>query len=132
MIAGRELANAYSELNDPVDQAERFAAEATAKAAGDEEAEEPDDDYVRALEYGLPPTGGLGIGLDRLVMLISGATAIREVILFPTMRPEAARRRAAPRTRLGAGGRDGSPRPSWRAATEARGGRSPREEAGGT
>jgi len=88
VIAGRELANAYSELNDPVDQAERFEAEAKAKAAGDEEAEEPDDDYVRALEYGLPPTGGLGIGLDRLVMLIADAAAIREVILFPTMRPE--------------------------------------------
>ncbi|MGH2989643.1 MAG: phosphatidylglycerol lysyltransferase domain-containing protein, partial [Solirubrobacterales bacterium] len=88
VIAGRELANAYSELNDPVDQAERFAEEAKARAAGDEEAEEPDDDYVRALEYGLPPTGGLGIGLDRLVMLLADATAIREVILFPTMRPE--------------------------------------------
>jgi lysyl-tRNA synthetase, class II len=88
VIAGRELANAYSELNDPVDQAQRFDDEAKAKAAGDEEAEEPDDDYVRALEYGLPPTGGLGIGLDRLVMLIADASAIREVILFPTMRPE--------------------------------------------
>ncbi|MBM3666289.1 MAG: lysine--tRNA ligase [Actinobacteria bacterium] len=88
VIAGRELANAYSELNDPVDQVQRFEAEAAAKAAGDEEAEQPDDDYVRALEYGLPPTGGLGIGLDRLVMLLAEASAIREVILFPTMRPE--------------------------------------------
>ncbi len=88
VVAGRELANAYSELNDPVDQAERFQTEADLQAGGDEEGEPVDSSYVEALEYGLPPTGGLGIGLDRLVMLISGAEAIRDVILFPTLRPE--------------------------------------------
>lgn len=88
-INGKEIANGFSELNDPEDQAARFKAQAAAKDAGDDEAMHFDADYIRALEVGLPPTGGLGIGIDRLVMLIAGVASIRDVLLFPYMRPEA-------------------------------------------
>jgi lysyl-tRNA synthetase class 2 len=87
-IAGREMANGFSELNDPEDQAARFMEQVKARAAGDEEAMYYDADYVRALEYGMPPTAGCGVGVDRFIMLLTDAASIRDVILFPHMRPE--------------------------------------------
>jgi len=87
-ICGMEIANGYSELNDPREQYERFKEQVDAKAKGDEEANDMDEDYIRALEYGMPPTSGLGIGIDRLTMVLTNAASIRDVILFPLMRPE--------------------------------------------
>jgi lysyl-tRNA synthetase class 2 len=87
-VAGMEIGNAYTELNDPKEQCRRFEMQLELKAAGDEEAHQMDEDYLRAMSYGMPPTGGEGIGIDRLTMILTNSKTIRDVILFPLLRPE--------------------------------------------
>ena len=103
MVNGKELANAYSELNDPIDQYERFVEQMRLGEKGDDEAMIIDADFIRALEYGMPPTSGMGIGMDRLVMLMTGQVAIQEVLLFPQMRPEKVEKRDSAETFANAG-----------------------------
>ena len=97
MVCGKEIANAYSELNDPIDQRERFEAQMALSERGDDEAMFIDQDFLRALEYGMPPTSGLGIGMDRLIMFLTNNASIQEVLFFPQMRPE----KATPQIELG-------------------------------
>ena len=103
MVNGKELANAYTELNDPIDQRARFEEQMKLSERGDDEAMFIDQDFLRALEYGMPPTSGMGIGIDRFVMLLTGQTTIQEVLLFPMMRPEKVKKVATPEDYMGIG-----------------------------